>query len=167
MHRHLKSARTLVTESCSACCEKVGSAATISFLLHIKTGMQSGTLCSETVNSHRTHDAHFWSDFLRWHVIGCYTPIPGVIDVFWRPLYLPVTAFWASETASVHRSRFCPSVLVQDSGEKKQPGGYERINGSTGPSIIPRMGVLGPLNFYQVSVIPWMWQLSDICEKGI
>jgi hypothetical protein len=71
------------------------------------------------------------------------TPIPGIIAVFWRPLHLPVTAFWASETVSVHRILFCPSVLVQDSGEKTNRAVTKGlINGSTGPSIIPGMGVM-------------------------
>ncbi len=56
-----------------------------------------------------------------------HTPIPGIIDVFWRPLYVPVTAFlgfWkrigASEPVSSQRfgTRF---------QRKKEPGGYERI----------------------------------------
>jgi hypothetical protein len=42
---------------------------------------------------------------------------------------------------------FCPSVLVKDPGQK-EPGGCERINGSTGPSIIPGMGVTMLLCYY-------------------
>ncbi len=50
------------------------------------------------------------------------TPILGIIDV---PLNVTVTAFGASETASVHRSLFPPQRL--SSNKRKEQIGYDRL----------------------------------------
>jgi hypothetical protein len=65
------------------------------------------------------------------------TPIPGIIDIFRRPLNLPVTAFRASEIASVHRSLFYLSVLVQDSGGKKNPAVTKGLTVLPGRQLFP------------------------------
>jgi hypothetical protein len=47
------------------------------------------------------------------------TPIPGIIGVFWRPLYLPVTAFLGFRNRIGASEPFLSQRFVQDSGEKK------------------------------------------------
>jgi hypothetical protein len=50
-------------------------------------------------------------------------------DNYWHPLNLTVTAFWAFETALVHRSFFFAPVLEYAIPKTSEPVGYERIQG--------------------------------------
>ncbi len=70
------------------------------------------------------------------------------ITVFWHPLNLPVTAFWASEAASVHRSLFCPRRFGTRFKRKKEPDGYGQIQRAQNTSIIPGFGVRRKIEFY-------------------
>ncbi len=63
------------------------------------------------------------------------------IDVFWRQLYLPVTAFLGFRNHIGASEPFLSQCFGTRFRRKNEPGGYKRINGSTGPSIIPEFGV--------------------------
>jgi hypothetical protein len=55
--------------------------------------------------------------------------------------YLPVTAFWGFQNRIGASEPFLSQRFGARFRRKKEPGGYERINGSTGPSIIQGFGV--------------------------